>query len=104
MKLTLHKPRLSPHTPKGPKPVRVERLRGSQLIKRNRRMAMKAPLCVHCKAKGLTSVVKQWDHVIPLYAGGADHESNLQGLCEPCHVAKTNEDAKKYGTMPRAGG
>ena len=29
------------------------------------------------------------DHVIPLAAGGSDDDSNLQNLCQPCHLPKT---------------
>lgn len=32
------------------------------------------------------------DHIVPLFKGGADDDSNLQGLCSPCHAAKTAED------------
>ncbi len=33
------------------------------------------------------------DHIIPLWAGGIAHLSNLQVLCVPCHRAKTATEA-----------
>lgn len=33
------------------------------------------------------------DHIVPLWAGGADSESNLQFLRDPCHKAKTKREA-----------
>ena len=68
------------------------RLRGRKLQERNARLARKDPLCVRCKAKGRIRPATEWDHIIPLCKGGADHESNLQGLCEDCHKDKTRED------------
>lgn len=32
------------------------------------------------------------DHVVPLSKGGADDDDNRQGLCVPCHQAKTARD------------
>lgn len=32
------------------------------------------------------------DHIKPLVQGGSNHDDNLQLLCEPCHVDKTNRD------------
>lgn len=35
----------------------------------------------------------QLDHIIPLELGGADDATNLQGLCEEHHAAKTKREA-----------
>lgn len=35
------------------------------------------------------------DHVVPLFKGGTNDESNLQPLCRPCHVDKTTADARE---------
>ena len=32
------------------------------------------------------------DHVVPLFKGGADDQTNLQGLCPTCHEKKTADD------------
>jgi 5-methylcytosine-specific restriction protein A len=53
------------------------------------------PLCVHCRAQGLVRAAKQLDHIIPLWAGGEDIESNRQGLCIECHDVKTRDEATR---------
>ena len=35
----------------------------------------------------------QVDHVVPLFDGGKNTESNLQALCANCHSAKTQREA-----------
>lgn len=37
------------------------------------------------------------DHIIPLYAGGADDPSNMQLLTKEQHQAKTKADYQRYG-------
>jgi 5-methylcytosine-specific restriction endonuclease McrA len=69
--------------------VEPQRLRGSMLQKRNWRLLAEHPLCQHCQVK----VSREVDHIIPLWAGGEDIESNLQALCDDCHKAKTAEEA-----------
>jgi 5-methylcytosine-specific restriction protein A len=76
----------------------VERIRGSARVKRNARLAWAKPLCVECEKQGRVSVVEEWDHIVPLWDGGADHETNLQGLCKPHHDAKTALEAARRGT------
>jgi 5-methylcytosine-specific restriction protein A len=80
-------------------PVQVtERLRGSARVKRNRRLSWDKPLCVMCEKEGKVSVVEEWDHIVPLSEGGADSETNLQGLCIPHHAEKTAREAATRGT------
>ena len=50
------------------------------------------PLCVSCEAKGIVRLWTQLDHIVPLFKGGADDDSNRQGLCDECHAAKTGKD------------
>jgi 5-methylcytosine-specific restriction protein A len=45
--------------------------------------------CRACKRVDLRGVV---DHVKPLEQGGSNDDDNLQYLCNPCHVDKTNRD------------
>lgn len=33
------------------------------------------------------------DHIVPLWQGGVDLESNMQVLCIPCHKEKTAQEA-----------
>jgi 5-methylcytosine-specific restriction protein A len=37
----------------------------------------------------------QVDHIIPVSEGGGDELSNLQSTCDPCHEAKTQEEAQR---------
>lgn len=70
----------------------VERIRGRKL-QRIRAAHFKAnPLCVMCFKAGRVAVATDLDHIIALTNGGTNDPENFQGLCEPCHVTKTNED------------
>ena len=77
------------------------RVRGLTRKNRNARLARRNPLCVMCSEAGRTEAATEWDHVVPLVDGGLDHESNLQGLCHPCHANKTA--AEQRGRRGRAG-
>lgn len=49
--------------------------------------------CQSCTRKvGIGGEAYQYDHIVPLIAGGAHSEANLQLLCTDCHKAKTRED------------
>lgn len=67
----------------------TKRIRGGNLQRRNARLFMRNPLCVHCLLVGRATEASEWDHIIRLADGGADDESNLQGLCWECHQKKT---------------
>jgi 5-methylcytosine-specific restriction endonuclease McrA len=51
------------------------------------------------KSRGLTKVPRGYevDHVIPLYAGGRDHPSNMRLITKEQHRAKTKADYERYG-------
>ena len=56
------------------------------------------PWCAACHAEGLVTIATEVDHIIPLSKGGARLDlANLQPLCRPCHIAKTQQD-KSSGT------
>jgi 5-methylcytosine-specific restriction protein A len=57
------------------------------------------PFCVSCEAKGVIGVAVELDHIIPIQVAPLRKydRSNWQGLCKPCHTAKTNRDRVKYG-------
>jgi len=40
-------------------------------------------------------IVQEWDHVTPLHLGGSDELDDLQGLCRPCHKAKTADERRQ---------
>ena len=69
-----------------------KRLRGRKLQDRRSRWFSAYPLCVHCEKRGRVTLATELDHVTPLSRQGKDDESNLQGLCSPCHEAKTEQD------------
>lgn len=69
-----------------------QRITGTTLQNRRRRWFQVNPLCVHCEAVGRVKVATELDHKVPLCKGGADDESNFQGLCAEHHKAKTALD------------
>jgi 5-methylcytosine-specific restriction endonuclease McrA len=106
-KLITLKPRVQAlAAPQRATPVHIDRLRGSGLQARNRRLQAQAPLCVECEKQGRVRAVTQWDHIVPLWSGGPDHERNLQGLCDECHEIKTKreESIRRSGESIEAGG
>ncbi len=52
----------------------------------------RAPLCAECLKRGLATRATQRDHIKPLEEGGTDTDDNVQGLCEPCHEAKSKAE------------
>jgi 5-methylcytosine-specific restriction protein A len=61
----------------------------SQLLKKKRAADQKWA-CGHCK--NILDASYEVDHIIPLYKGGSNDESNLIALCRNCHGKKTVED------------
>lgn len=47
--------------------------------------------CAYCRIS-LRSAGKHLDHIISLSVGGSNDRSNLQFLCPPCNIAKSNKD------------
>jgi 5-methylcytosine-specific restriction protein A len=70
----------------------MDRIRGRRLQKIRADHFRLYPLCVMCKAKGRISLATQLDHIVALVNGGTDTSDNRQGLCTPCHEAKTRRD------------
>ena len=77
------------------RPGIVERKRGSAGVKD--RESIKRRDCGVCRSCGRLGIVV--DHIVPLWAGGSDDESNKQLLCDACHNSKTKREAAE-----RAGG
>lgn len=53
------------------------------------------PLCRICLQFDLVAEASEVDHIVPLVEGGSDDRSNLQGVCRPCHQAKTAREARR---------
>lgn len=81
---------------------RTQRLRGRRAVERRKAWLADHPACERCEAMTPRrfSVAEEVDHVVPLYAGGADDETNFSSLCKDCHRAKSAEDIVTYG-VPR---
>ena len=80
--------------PVAPRMLETQRLRGQRAVDRRARWLALHPLCCMCDAEGKTRAGDVVDHITPLWAGGADDESNLQTLCQtPHHDAKSKAEA-----------
>lgn len=72
------------------------RLRGSQATKRRLRiLARDGFRCVLCQRPKPEEKL-QVDHIIPLHRGGPDQESNMQTVCIPCHLLKTQQENQRF--------
>ena len=87
------RPRLTLLDVRRSKPIATERIRGDTLQAIRYRHFWAKPLCVHCEQAGKTARATELDHIIPLWAGGRDDDSNRQGLCHDCHAAKSAREA-----------
>ena len=82
-----------------------ERIRGRRLQEIRAEYQRLAPLCERCSLR-TPPRVRMWtqlDHRVALINGGKDFDTDpgqRQGLCEECHVEKTNEDLAR---TPHAG-
>lgn len=110
MKLTTLKPRIACKVPVLAQPIgnqdATPRMAGRALQDRRARWFARFPLCVQCQAGGITLPVPmatQLDHIIPLELGGADDATNLQGLCDAHHLAKTRREAIERAARRRRG-
>lgn len=55
------------------------------------------PLCVVCLEAGKTTLSVVVDHDKPVSQGGAIWDnSNLKGMCTPCHNSKSSNESKKH--------
>src|SRR5262245_28930556 len=70
------------------------RIRGSRLMAIRAEQLKREPLCRPCSKEEPPRYVQgvEVDHVIPLWEGGLDIQSNRQTICLRCHAAKTAEE------------
>jgi 5-methylcytosine-specific restriction protein A len=57
------------------------------------------PLCCKCEERGFFTRATEVDHVIPLWKGGSDDDSNLQSLCSDDSKVKTAAEAKERAAL-----
>lgn len=72
----------------------TQRVTGRKLQVANARILARDPLCVKCLEQCRVSASVEVDHIVPLHLGGSDDDSNKQGLCIPCHQAKSADEAR----------
>jgi 5-methylcytosine-specific restriction protein A len=99
MKLTTLKSRigtLRQTLPSAPMfPDATPRMRGRAGVERRAAWLRMHPLCCDCKAEHRVTVAMEVDHVVPLWQGGADDESNFASRCVEHHAAKTASEARE---------
>ena len=78
-------------------PGQTTRVGGQAGVERRARVLARFPRCAQCHLRPSTVA----DHIVNLAAGGEDTEANMQGLCKPCHDAKTQVEAAQ-GVLRRA--
>lgn len=64
---------------------------------RERIMVRDHGLCQPCKRRGLVTLARDVDHIVPKDQGGDDSPANLQAICSgpgSCHAAKTRVEAR----------
>ena len=74
------------------KPNATKRITGRRLQAMRAELFNAYPLCAECERQGLVSLATQRDHIKPLEEGGTDDCDNEQGLCVPCHAAKSLQE------------
>lgn len=76
------------------KSSRQSRGYGAEWVKTRTRILIRdLYLCQPCLAKGRPTEATEVDHVKPKAKGGTDDDDNLQAICHPCHVEKTQAEA-----------
>ncbi len=89
--------RVSMVKPKGiaqaPRIAATPRTTGRKWVTRRERWLMDNPLCCDCRAEGTARQADEVDHIVPLWAGGADDETNYASRCKPHHKVKTAREA-----------
>lgn len=81
------------------KPIRpdtVQRKRGWAGVQDRERIRKRDKgLCQECLRHGRVSVGGPIDHIVPLFEGGSDDDSNKELLCQSCHDAKSAREARR---------
>lgn len=83
------------------KPTPTKRITGRRLQALRAALFARAPLCAECERQGRVTPATERDHIVPLAEGGADDDSNVQGLCHECHEAKRKEESARGARRAR---
>lgn len=62
------------------------------------------PFCRRCLESGKHVRSAVVDHITPIAWGGGEERSNKQGLCDPCHDAKSAEERELGRRRAQRGG
>ena len=73
----------------------TKRVTGRRLTRSRGRIALRDGYT--CQKCGQVVAIFEIDHVIPLFQGGSDSDSNKQLLCCSCHKEKSLEEIKGGG-------
>ena len=74
---------------------RDQRKRGRAGQRDREQVRREEPFCRRCLEDGKYVATDVVDHIVPLAEGGSDDRENKQGLCDPCHDAKTRGEARR---------
>jgi len=55
--------------------------------------------CADCKLLPVPRIAHEVDHIVPLWEGGAESDTNRQALNAECHAKKTAAEAKRRWPM-----
>ena len=69
-----------------------KRKRGRAGQRERAQVLAEEPFCRLCLEAGKHVASDVVDHIIPLSEGGSDERPNKQGLCDPCHDAKSKAE------------
>lgn len=75
-----------------------DRIRGSALQRiRDRVLTRDCGICQceRCKATGEVRLATIVDHIVPLWAGGGEHDGNRQAINVECHDLKSADEARQ---------
>lgn len=72
------------------------RIRGNSLYSIMRKFERGNPrLCATCTRLGLVGYGDELEHIVPLWQGGAESDSNREWICKDHHLIKTATEAKQ---------
>ena len=91
--------------PWAPQPGRKDRrVRGRAGQRARAEVLAEEPFCRRCLESGQHVKSAVVDHITPIAWGGGEERSNKQGLCDPCHDAKSAEERELGRRRAQRGG